>query len=238
MPKDKETEEVKKVSVHRPKKGPAKRITAHQKVVVTIVAFFLRLWTRTLRFRLDQSVLDFMESEKPPCVVVFWHNRLFVAPEFYRRYFSARRLAVLVSASRDGAWSEAFVESLGIQPIRGSRNRRGAQALKELIQASRAGRDISFTPDGSRGPIYDMKAGAVAVAMNTGAPILLLSFNFHNAWRLKSWDQHFIPLPFQKVDVLVDYVGTEFNDASDAKLVSPILKKRLDAITIDDVGPQ
>lgn len=194
----------------------------------------MSLWTRTLRYKLHRSVVDFMESgNDTSCVVVFWHNRLFVAPEFYRRFFPERKVAVVVSASRDGGLPQEFIKSIGILPIRGSRNRRGAQALRESIEASKAGRDIALTPDGSRGPVYEMKPGAIAVAMKSGAPIMLLSFNFEKVWRLRTWDRHFIPLPFQKVSVVFDYVGFEYNDLPDAKDAVPELKKRLDAITHD-----
>ena len=146
-------------------------------------------WTRTLRFRWDAETQAFLDSEQPPSVVILWHNRLFVAPAFFRRYYRQRRLAVLISASGDGAWLSAFLKQIGMLPVRGSRYNRGPQAVRELIHASEQGYDIGITPDGSRGPIYDMKPGAVTVALKTKSPIVLLSFNFGNAWRLKSWDR-------------------------------------------------
>ena len=104
-------------------------------------------------------------------------------------------MAALISASGDGAWLAAFIQQLGMRPVRGSRYNRGAQAVRELMKVLADGGDIAVTPDGSRGPMYDMKAGAVAVALKTGAPIVLLSFNFNGAWRLKSWDRFYILIP-------------------------------------------
>ena len=92
-----------------------------------------------------------------------------------------------------------------------------------------------MTPDGSRGPIYDMKAGASTLALRTGAPILLLSYNFSNAWRAKSWDRFYIPVPFSRVEVKIDAIGDGRTLAGgDAKEAAKILKERLDAITEDD----
>ncbi|MEM8867533.1 MAG: lysophospholipid acyltransferase family protein [Verrucomicrobiota bacterium] len=212
-----------------------RELAFHQKVVLRVLAGFVGLWSRTLRFKWAEDVQSLMDSGFPPCVVIFWHNRLFIAPEFYRRHFSERKLAVLVSPSKDGAWSEGFTKLLGILPIRGSRKGgRAAQAVRDLIAAGKAGRDISFTPDGSRGPMYDMKAGAVTVAMKTGAPILLLSFNCEKSWRLKSWDRLFLPKPFSQVGVQMDYVGYSSQiESRDAKIVAGQLKVRLDAMNDD-----
>ena len=121
-----------------------------------------------------------------------------------------------------------------MRPVRGSRYKRGTQAVRDLIAAQREGFDIGVTPDGSRGPIYDMKAGAVTVAMKTGAPVVLLSFNHSGAWRLKSWDRFFIPHPFSKIEVRIDCVGQEAcGSGDDSKAAAAVLKARMDAITVD-----
>ncbi len=193
----------------------------------------MRLWGRSLRFHWGADVQSVIDGGSPPAVVIFWHNRLFAAPIFFLRYFRERRLATLISASKDGAWLSGFVEQLGMRPVRGSRYKRGSQAIRDLIAAQGDGFDVAVTPDGSRGPLYDMKPGAVTVAMKTGAPIVLLSFNYTGAWRLKSWDRFYIPHPFSKIEVRMDYVGQGADLSDDPKEAAAILKERLDAITRD-----
>lgn len=202
-------------------------------MLLSLLALCMRVWGRTLRFQWGADVQAMLDDSSPPVVVIFWHNRLFAAPIFYRRFFRKRRLATLISASKDGAWLSGFVSRLGMRPVRGSRFKRGAQAVRDLIAAQREGFDIAVSPDGSRGPIYDMKAGAVTVAMKTGAPIVLLSFNHSGAWRLKSWDRFYIPYPFSKIKARIDYLepGALFTD--DPKESAAELKQRLDAITED-----
>ena len=56
-----------------------------------------------------------------------------------------------------------------------SRYNRGAKAVRDMITANSEGFDIGVSPDGSRGPLYDMKPGALKVALKTGAPIILLT---------------------------------------------------------------
>ena len=215
-------------------KGKAKQLKWHQLFLLRLCALLMGLWTRTLRYRWGDDVQAMIEREHPPSIVILWHNRLFVAPEFFRRKFRERKLSALISASGDGAWLAAFIKTLGMGSVRGSRYNRGAQAVRELIEALNGGSDIAVTPDGSRGPVYDMKAGAVSVALKTGAPIVLLSLNFKGAWRLKSWDRFFIPYPFSKIDVRMERIANPSElGADDAEAAAAVLKARMDAITED-----
>ena len=56
-----------------------------------------------------------------------------------------------------------------------------------------------ITPDGSRGPIYEAKPGAILLARITKSPICLLSFKYSGHWALRSWDRFVIPFPFSRV---------------------------------------
>ena len=134
-----------------------------------------------------------------PVTIVLWHNRLFLAGEWHQRFRKGKRCYGLISGSRDGAWLETFYSWSGIRAIRGSRNRRGSQATRELIRIVKNGHDAGITPDGSRGPKYEVKPGALLVARASRSPIALLSFSYGRAIRLKSWDEFVIPLPFSRV---------------------------------------
>ena len=215
------------------KKKP-KHLNGLQVFLLKIVSFFIILWARTLRYEFGSDVKDIIEKAHSPVVVILWHNRLFAVPEFYRRYIHNRKLAAIVSANKAGAWLSGLFEQMDIHPIRGSRNRRGSQAFREMLEASKVGYDVGVTPDGSRGPMYEMKAGAAKLALKTGVPIVLLSYNFQWAFRLKSWDLFYIPFPFSRVEVKMDMIEKShelFGD--DLKKAAEVLKARLDAITED-----
>ena len=205
----------------------------HQRTLLAAIGFFMGLWGRTLRYHWDNNTQSMMDGDTPPAVVIFWHNRLLAGTIFYLRYFRERRLATLISASKDGAWLAGFVEKLGVRPVRGSRFNRGAQAVRDMITASNEGFDIGVTPDGSRGPLYDMKPGALRVALKTGAPIILLSLNHTSASRLKTWDRFYIPHPFSKVEVRMDVVSLDEVSGLEVEEATAVLKARMDAITVD-----
>jgi hypothetical protein len=107
-------------------------------------------------------------------------------------------MAAMISASRDGGVLANVVERFGIQPIRGSSSRRGPQALLEATTWMERGYNIVITPDGPRGPVYQIQDGIVHLAQLTGHPIIPTS-NF-TRWkiRLRSWDRFQIPLPFAR----------------------------------------
>ena len=140
----------------------------------------------------------------------------------------------MISASKDGAWLETFYGWVGIRAVRGSRNHRGSQSIRELIRAVRLGHDVGITPDGSRGPKYQAKTGAIFVARASKSPIVLLSFTYTWCIRLKSWDQFVIPLPFSKVEAETKFFSYEelFADKNNDE-VTRIVESSLLEITHD-----
>ena len=96
-----------------------------------------------------------------------------------------RKCYGLISGSRDGAWLETFYGWAGIRAIRGSQNRRGSQAARDLIRLVKDGNDVGITPDGSRGPKYEAKPGALLVAKASRSPVALAFFFLQSGNPLK-----------------------------------------------------
>lgn len=162
-------------------------------------ATLLRLWVRTLRLEADVETVRRLTKSDVPAAIVLWHNRLFLSPEFFRRFRTQRRVYGLVSASKDGAWLAAFYRMIGIHPVRGSSSNLGREAAKLLIERMREGHDIGITPDGPRGPMYVVEPGVLVVTRRLNAPMVLLGAEFTRAKRLRSWDRLYIPWPFSRV---------------------------------------
>lgn len=192
----------------------------------------MRLWTGTLRIRMDAATRERLCDFSEPTILVFWHNRLFVASEVYRRYRRTRTTYCLISASRDGAWLAAFMELGGMRAVRGSSSRRGREALHELQRRLGEGADVGITPDGPRGPAYSFKAGAPMLAARTGARVLLLNAAFSSAWRLRSWDGFFLPKPFSRVTLRARM--TEASEAGEELAERGVRWKRL----LLELGPE
>jgi lysophospholipid acyltransferase (LPLAT)-like uncharacterized protein len=171
-----------------------------------LIAFgvgLLRIWERTLRFELDDRAGIAGKPVTKNYIGAFWHNRLLIFALVLRRFFPNRKGAALISASRDGDLLTDAIERLGFDVVRGSSSRMGASALLQLSDTLAAGRDVVITPDGPRGPVYELGPGIIFLAQKTGAPVLPMNLEYSSCWRFKSWDRFIVPRPFSKVRVLI-----------------------------------
>src|SRR5260221_11537238 len=110
-------------------------------------------------------------------------------------------MAAMVSASKDGGFLAGVLECFKVQPVRGSASRRGPQALLELTTWAERGFDLAITPDGPRGPCYEVQDGVMSLAQITGLPIIPFSCYIRWKLRVKSWDKFQIPLPFSRCEM-------------------------------------
>jgi|CZKI01.1.fsa_nt_gi lysophospholipid acyltransferase (LPLAT)-like uncharacterized protein len=153
----------------------------------------------TLRMAFPAEDLRNITLLGEPIIFVLWHNRLFVAAELVRRFRGGHPLYGLVSASRDGAWLATFFSIAGLKAVRGSSSRLGREAATALVEELRDGNDVGITPDGPRGPVYEMKPGALIVARRARARVMLVGMDYESSWRLPSWDGFHVPKPFSRV---------------------------------------
>lgn len=115
----------------------------------------------------------------------------------YRKYNGA----ALVSASADGEVLARILNSWGIAVVRGSSSAGGSDAVKTMVDLAKEGRSVLITPDGPRGPVHNMKIGALVVAQRAQLPLVLCAVKYHNKKILRSWDSFEIPMPFSRTDV-------------------------------------
>ena len=209
------------------------------KIQAAFVSTSLKLLAATLRYKLGDTKTKLSPLKDHPFIFAIWHNRLALSPSLYKRLvtndFPEHRLAALVSASRDGAMLSEILHSFNIQPVRGSSSRRGAQALRELARAAAEGCDLAITPDGPRGPCYQIQDGVIAAAQLTGLPILPASYSLSSKITIKSWDRFQIPLPFSRCEIRT---GSPIQVPRDADVAQRIalkqaLQQEMDAITTD-----
>jgi len=185
-----------------------------QRFVAWTVFLLERLLTLSLRCRWrDHSGLADAPADQP-VIFCLWHNRLAISMIVHRRH--PRKLAALVSASKDGALLAAVLGKFGVEQIRGSSSRRGPQALLELTSHAKKGYDLAVTPDGPRGPRYVVQQGVIALAQVTGLPIIPVTCNTQPKICLKSWDRFQIPLPFSRCELILNepiFVTREADEA-------------------------
>jgi len=178
-------------------------------------------------------------THRQPVIFAVWHNRLAFSMIVYRRFFRSgpggRKMAALVSASRDGAFLAAILESFSVVPVRGSTSRRGPQALVEMKGLAGEGHHLAITPDGPRGPRYRAQSGILGLARVTGFPIVPVAVNC--PWRLnaRSWDRFQIPLPFATCEIVLGEPMRVEESWDDAQLEQGrlALESQLNRLTCD-----
>jgi hypothetical protein len=155
-----------------------------------------RLWARTIRLRVEDphNVIGFVRNQ--PVIFAIWHNRLLMLPRVFDPSFPTRQSFGLISASRDGDLIATFIERSGYGTIRGSSSRKGVLALRQLMDTLAANGNVLFTPDGPRGPVYEVSQGVIFLAQKSAAPIVPIHMEYSSCWRLKSWDRFVVPRPF------------------------------------------
>lgn len=178
----------------------------YQWIGAWVIVGLIRVVSSTLRYAWKDNSGYFDDREAGSAIYCVWHNRLVLSMPAYYGYVRQRNrssgLAAIVSASKDGGFLAAILECFKVQPVRGSTSRRGPQALLELTTLAQQGFDLAITPDGPRGPRYEVQDGVISLAQITGLPII--PFSCHLGWKFhfNSWDKFQIPLPFSSCEMV------------------------------------
>lgn len=162
----------------------------------------LQVWARTLRYEIDDRAQVIGTPPNERYIGALWHNRLLLLPYVIKRYLPERRGAALISPSGDGELLARLVERFDFAVVRGSSSRKGASAMRQLAEVIADGKDVVITPDGPRGPAYQLGQGIIFLAQQSGAEVVPINLEYTGCWRLKSWDRFILPKPFSTVRVI------------------------------------
>jgi lysophospholipid acyltransferase (LPLAT)-like uncharacterized protein len=162
----------------------------------------VRWWMGTLDYKIayyDPAI----DLALPECsgqkIYIFWHE--YILFPFYLRGHC--NLAMLLSRHRDAEILSHAAHHLGYEFVRGSTNRGGVAALRELLDRSRT-MHLAITPDGPRGPRRRLAPGCVFLASKLGLPLVVMGFGYDRPWRARrTWDQFAIPRPYSRARTIV-----------------------------------
>jgi len=165
------------------------------RLIARLAVSLLRALFRTVRIELRPAVPEvnvFESATTERFLFCTWHDSILM-PIFAGK---SESVAALVSRHQDGSYLAEAMKLVGITPVRGSTNRGGAAALKQLMTLTKD-KHITITPDGPRGPRRAMKGGIVFLASQTGRSIVPTLFCCRRAWIVPgSWTDLIIPKPF------------------------------------------
>ncbi len=123
-------------------------------------------------------------------IYIFWHEYI-----QYFIYLRKRcRLAMLLSKHSDADVLADVARLLGFDGVRGSTNRGGVQALREMMRKEQEEAfHLTITPDGPRGPRRVLAPGCVFLASKLQIPIVAMGVGYDRPFRFNSWDRFAIP---------------------------------------------
>ncbi len=173
-------------------KKPAVRGTLS--FIVSLLLRFIFLSSRIIRITPPNAAPLMAGTDQ--AIFCFWHGNMIMHP-FQKP--KGRKMVVLISHHRDGAFITSILGWLGIGTVRGSTRKGGANAMRELFTTCDGGSNISITPDGPRGPVYQAQHGAAMLARKTGLPLLPVAFGASRGRRFSSWDKFLLPYPFARI---------------------------------------
>lgn len=157
--------------------------------------FAIRLLCHSLSIvETNKEVLLDLKNENRNFIIAFWHGKMLI-PWFM---FKDTNASAIVSTSKDGGILTNILKKWNYNVQRGSSSKGGKEVLENLLAEAENKKNILITPDGPKGPIYKMKAGAVIVAKKRGIPIVLAGVYNYKKIKLKSWDHFEIPWFFSK----------------------------------------
>lgn len=204
-----------------------------------MVALFLASWIgpvliyvlgATLRIDFPgRGKLGAVKRQNKSVIHAFWHGRMFILAYSHRW----RGIHILISQHRDGEYIARIIRRLGFVSVRGSTTRGGTKAVFEMCRKAAKGYDVGVTPDGPRGPGFQVHPGTIYMAQRTGMPIVPITSSAEHRWTLSTWDRFIIPRPFSKAVVMLGnpiYVPVD-SDAQQLEIIRIDLEKRLKDLT-------
>lgn len=166
-----------------------------------LAATVVRAWMSTLDYKVafyDPAVDPVAKSWRGQKIYVFWHEYI-LFPLFLRGHSN---LAMLLSRHADAEILSHVAHHLGFEFVRGSTNRGGAAALRDLLRRS-GHMNLTITPDGPRGPRRELAQGPIWLSSKLQIPLVLLGLGYDRPWRANSWDRFAVPRPYSRARAVV-----------------------------------
>jgi len=180
-----------------------------EKVLFRLAYYFARLFVRLYRWSCRVEVkgplLDYLNGDRP-VLLTWWHQDMLFNFYYLIPFAKRRKIATIVSQSKDGALATYLIEKFGFTVLRGSSSRGGKEALDLLTDFVLKEKAVGIIVcDGPRPPGRVAKPGIVLLARKTGYPIIKVrSWGARQHLFQKSWCKLALVYPFSRVTVWSD----------------------------------
>lgn len=161
-----------------------------------LVYLFLLFLGKTIRFtHVNKEAVDRLWGDDQSFIACFWHGRLLAMPFAY----SGTPAKVLISRHDDGEFITRIISYFGLGAVRGSFGKTSISSMREIFGELKKGTTLGITPDGPKGPRYQIKPGIVEIARIAQRPIVPVTYGASRMKMFSSWDRFVLPYPFSRV---------------------------------------
>jgi hypothetical protein len=166
----------------------------------------------------NREVMNNLEKQNRNFVLAFWHGQMLLGWYLHRN----KNFTALISKSKDGDLLAKLLKHWNYNVVRGSSSKGGDVALGIMVDYAKNNESIVLTPDGPKGKINIMKAGAVITAKKSKAPLILVGIGYKRKKILKSWDKFEIPKFFSTVNAVYSdpvFVNSDLSFTDTSELI-------------------
>jgi lysophospholipid acyltransferase (LPLAT)-like uncharacterized protein len=187
------------------------------KFIAVMSKFVIRSILFTCKFEIQGFEQFNATAKDKKCILMVWHNRLALVAEILNRYAPQNSYAAVVSKSRDAEPLALLASSYKGKTIRVSHDARYQALRKMMLHLKQKSDVIIITPDGPRGPRYEVKPGIAVAARQSKAHIFPLAWSATKFWQLGTWDKMILPKPFSTISVRIGD-SVQLNEDADGDL--------------------
>lgn len=166
---------------------------------------FVKLYDWSCRVEVKGPLLDCLNADQP-VLLTWWHQDMLFNFYYLIAFAKKRKIATIVSQSKDGALATYLIEKFGFTVLRGSSSKGGKEALDQLTDYVIEEKAVGIIVcDGPRPPGRIAKPGIVLLARKTGYPVIKIrSWGARQHLFQKSWCKLALIYPFSRVVIWSD----------------------------------
>lgn len=171
-------------------------ITLSTKLIPYLYKIIMLAITSTCKVKVHGSEhIEKLKQKNKPWIYSIWHNNVPISPWALRN----QNTAVMISDSKDGEIIARCVKLFGNSTLRGSTSKNATKATRLALKHLRKGNPLAITPDGPRGPKYELQDGVLWLAALSKTDIIGFQVECSRQWEFNSWDGQKIPKPFSTI---------------------------------------
>ena len=175
----------------------------------------------------DEFNIEKFQNESS--VFAFWHGRM---PLMFFLRPKNKQTNIFISKHADGKIIGNVSKFFDVNVIWGSSNKNPINSLRSMFEVLKKKECLAITPDGPRGPAFEINSNLARIASKYNVPIIPMTFASSRRKVFSSWDKFILPLPFSNIALIYGkpiQIPRNLTD-SDVLEINGVIKKELDNI--------